>query len=105
DPANALFDINCIAIDPHNSAHAFAGSWFFGAIEYTNNSITTIYDTTNSSLQYISPGYHSIRVGGLAFDTNGNLWVGNSTLQNSNNYLSVKEANGTWKSFDFTATA
>ncbi len=42
-----------------------------------------------------------MRVGGLAFDTNGNLWVGNSNVVNS--YLSVKETNGTWKAFNFSS--
>jgi hypothetical protein len=101
DAAKPIFDINCIAIDPHNATHAFAGSWYWGLLEYNNNSITKVYNMTNSSLDTVAiAGYPSIRVGGLAFDTNGNLWVGNSNVVDD--YLSVKETNGTWKNFNFS---
>jgi hypothetical protein len=98
-PADNLYDINCVVVDPNNPYHAFAGSWNDGLIEYNNTSITKVYDSSNSSLSMVDGFPPLIRVGGLAYDTLGNLWV--STSLAASKYLSVKKTDGTWKAFDF----
>lgn len=105
DPTSSLVDISCIAIDPNNPAHAFAGTWLSGTIEYNLPNITAVYDTTNTNgaLQPVSTG-SGVKNGGAAFDTLGNLWVSNAAtpLQDSK-YLGVRKKNGTWQALDFTA--
>jgi len=49
-------------------------------------------------LQSIVPGENYIRIGGLDFDVNNNLWITNSEVAN---IISVKKANGEWKGFNF----
>jgi len=102
DPADTLFDINCLAIDPSNPAHAFAGTWQNGVVEYNApKTITKVYNTSNSALQNVDvPNYYSIRNGGVAYDGQGNLWVSNNITQSK--YLSVRKADGTWMAFDFS---
>lgn len=90
-----LLDNLRIAVDPFNSSRVFSGSWIGGVAEFTGNQQTQIYDTLNSSLLFL-PNIPWIRVGGLAFDENGNLWVGNS---NVNRPVSVLKTNGEWKNF------
>lgn len=103
-PGDTLNDLNCIAIDPLNPSHAAAGSWNHGLVEYNDTGIIHAYSPTNSTLLNLYPyGSGYCRIGGVAFDSSGNLWVTNSSVQS--NYLSVKKPNGTWQSFDFGGIA
>jgi hypothetical protein len=103
DSGDSLFDINCLAIDPGNPAHAFAGTWQNGVVEYyAPKTVSKVYSTNNSALQNVDggPGYYSVRNGGIAFDAQGNLWVTNNIAKSK--YLSVRKADGTWLAFDFS---
>ena len=55
-----------------------------------------VHNASNSSLQSIIPGGDFIRIGGLAFDPAGNLWITNSNVAEP---ISVLKSDGTWKSF------
>lgn len=100
DSYDSLTDINCIAVDPSNPAHAFAGTWHNGVVEYNIPYITNVYNTGNSSVQNNYTGAYSIRNGGLAFDTLGNLWISNDIP--ATKYISVRKKDGTWDAFDFS---
>jgi len=91
--------LNCIAVDPFNPLHVFAGSWGVGLVEYNNNAIVNVWNGSNSPIQYYVGAPGTYRVGGIAFDTLGNLWVTNSNA--ASKYLEVKKANGIWDSIDF----
>ena len=49
-------------------------------------------------LQNIIPGKNYVRVGGVAFDKNNNLWATNSQVPNT---VSVRKATGEWKSLPY----
>jgi hypothetical protein len=90
-------DIVNLAVDPSDSRHAFMGTWGSGLLEYRPGGIVQVYDTTNSTLLPLNvPGFHPVQVGGLAFDSDNNLWV--ATNLNSKP-LSVRSPGGTWQSF------
>jgi hypothetical protein len=93
-------DLVSLAIDPQNSDHVFVGSWGAGLLEL-NNGITYAanYNETNSSLSNPYPGDKYVRVGGLAYDSEGNLWMSNSNVRNA---ISVLKTDGTWKAFDYS---
>ena len=86
-------DIIKVMIDPLNNKHVFAASWGGGILEFMNGELIEIYNDSNSSLQNIIPGSKYVRVGGLVFDNDHNLWATNSEVANP---ISVKKANGTW---------
>ncbi|MBE0648386.1 MAG: T9SS type A sorting domain-containing protein [Bacteroidales bacterium] len=92
-------DIVTVVVDPLDPNRFYAGSWGRGLLEFNGNDYVTRYGTWNSTL-----GHHSasdtadIRVGGTAFDNNGNLWVSTS---HTNNCLSLKRGND-WKGFTIT---
>ncbi|MDD4602747.1 MAG: two-component regulator propeller domain-containing protein [Bacteroidales bacterium] len=80
---NSAYDIIGIAPDPFDTKHVFAGSFGKGVVELYNDSAITRYDQTNSTLRHYTGGVDDdIRVGGLTFDAEGNLWVvtGNSEI-------------------------
>jgi hypothetical protein len=98
---DTIFDICYIIVNPKNPSMTYAASWGRGLIEFTDSVITNIFNNANSSLDSLTgvPGYYWLGVGGMAFDDDGNLWMANS---GSNKALSVKKADNTWKSFDFS---
>jgi len=87
-------DLITLAIDPEDPHHVYTGSWGFGLLEYNGTGLTR-YNETNSSLQTIIPGPY-VRIGGVALDPQGNLWMTNSSVAEP---ISVLKKDGTWKSF------
>jgi len=64
------------AIDPADKNHFFVSSWGGGILEYTNGiEFKDRYYDANSPLQTIIPGAQYVRVCGMAFDKDGNLWI------------------------------
>ncbi len=93
-------DMVSIAVNPKNSNQIFAGSWWRGMMEFDNNGLVNVYNEKNSSLEFVLGNNQVMKIGGLAFDENGYLWVSNS---GANNALSVRipdgSKDGKWKSF------
>ncbi|MFC2129332.1 two-component regulator propeller domain-containing protein [Bacteroidota bacterium] len=89
-------DFITMAIDPNDHTHLFAGSWGYGVVEYRESKIVASYGESNSSLQSIIPGGDAVRIGGLDFDNEGNLWMTNTGVAEP---ISVLKPDGTWKSF------
>ncbi|HAN18297.1 MAG: hypothetical protein A2X13_04645 [Bacteroidetes bacterium GWC2_33_15] len=94
----SVSDIVVSRFDPENNNHFYSGSWGYGLMEYLDNEILNTYNTSNSSLQSIITGENYVRIGGLAFDTDHNLWITNSEVAN---IISVKKANGEWRSYNY----
>lgn len=90
-----LKDFYRIAIDPLESDHFYIGSWGWGLSEFKNGELIANYNETNSSLQTIIPGKY-VRIGGLAFDKDNNLWIANSGVPRP---ISVLTRSGEWISF------
>jgi len=95
---DTIEDINCVAIDPNDKDHVAYGAWGQGLIEMRNNQVTQVYNTSNSP---VSSAYNGqpVRIGGLAYDKNSNLWISSS---HNNRFLNVLKKNGTWSVLDFT---
>lgn len=91
-------DYVTVKIDPYNMEHYYVGSWGKGVIEYMNDQIKEIHNESNSSLQSMIPGDDYIRIPGMDYDEENNLWVTNTGVTNP---VSVKLANGEWHSFNF----
>lgn len=87
-----------IIAHPSEPDHIFISSWGNGLIEMQGKELLNIYDKNNSSLQSTAFGENDIRVFGLLFDRNNNLWVTNSIV---NKPVSVLTPSGEWKSYWF----
>lgn len=87
-------DLLAAAIDPLNEDHVFLGSWEEGVAELLNGEHIETYQADNSTLEAIDDGtFETIRVAGLDFDPDGNLWV---TQALADDPLHVRTAEGTW---------
>jgi len=89
-------DLIHLSIDPSDKHHVYGASWGYGLVEFRDGEIVEVFDNTNSSLQTIIEGDKYFRLGGSAFDREGNLWMTNSAVPEP---ISVKKADGKWKSF------
>ncbi len=94
-----VFDMVSVTINPQNENEVYFGSWSEGLIRLNDQPPFQIFGLDNSSLQQRDalPGW--VGVSETEFDDNGNLWVSNTF---TNNCLSVRKANGNWKSFNFS---
>lgn len=103
--SNDFKDMVCVKADPKNPDHVFAGSWGGGVLEFNAGKFVKRYDNFNSTLQTQLPNLPNapyVRIGGMDFDSKGNLWVTNSGV---GKVLSVFQADGTWKSFELSGIA
>src|SRR6056297_122079 len=91
-------DYVIVKIDPYNIEHYYVGSWGRGVFEYMNDQIKEVHNESNSSLQSMIPGNDYIRIAGMDWDEENNLWVTNTGVTNP---VSVKLTNGEWHSFNF----
>ncbi len=92
------YDLLAAAIDPADPKHYWMGSWGKGLMEIRNGACVNTYDNFNSPLQS-KVEYQWCGIGGLNYDTLGNLWIVNSHALTC---LDVYKTNGTWQTFDFT---
>ena len=96
---SAYRDLVSLAVDPSDETHVFAGSWGYGLLEFRQGKLVEVYrDQNGVTLQTIIPGGDFFRLGGLCFDSQNNLWVANSNVPKP---ISVRKADGSWKSFSF----
>jgi len=91
------------AVDPADPMHYFVGSWGEGLYEFRNNKFVNLYSYNNSSLQTALPENNRfIRVDGLVFDKNNNLYMTNGGVSNG---LSIFLNQTNWKNFYFPPLA
>ncbi|MDB5209695.1 MAG: hypothetical protein JWQ30_522 [Sediminibacterium sp.] len=97
---DSVLDIITVAVDPTNES-VWAGSYGGGLINLKDGAQPRIYKKTNSTLQAAIGDPTSVRVSGLAFDQNKNLWVSNyGAAQN----LHVRKADSSWRAFTIPFT-
>ncbi len=92
------YDIVDVAMQDKNTL--LAASWGNGILAFTDNSVSTIYDqsNTNGALQlFTASGWTSLIVGAIAADRNGDVWALNVR---SPRPLVVRHKDGSWESFN-----
>ena len=100
-----FFDIICVVADPKNPNHIFAGSWGGGVIEFLDDEFVARYDQHNSILESALPEQPNepfVRIGGLDFDKEGNLWITNSEVAKN---LVKLSSDGDWENFSLPEVA
>ncbi len=102
---NDIWDVVCFQADPNDPDHIYVGSWGGGLLEFRNGQFINQFNNFNSTLQTALPAQPQeayVRVGGLDFDSKGNLWISNSEVSSS---LSVLKKDGTWEAFELKSVA
>jgi hypothetical protein len=92
-------DMVVVKVNPYNPSQVFAASWIHGIVEFINAEIVNTYDETNSSIQPVFE-QSFIRIGGLDFDEDQNLWVINS---GSSVPVHMRSPQGEWIELDYSS--
>ncbi|WP_372950483.1 hypothetical protein [Mariniphaga sp.] len=96
---DGFFNIIKIAVNPSDENHFFAASWGGGLLEYRNETFVQRYTNHNSILETALPQQPDepyVRIGGMDFDSEGNLWMTNSEVAKN---LVKLTPDGNWESF------
>ena len=105
DAENDFRNIVDIVVDPKDATHFFVASWGGCLLEYKNDEFVHRYTNFNSPLESalpLEPEKPYVRIGGMDFDSEGNLWITNSE---SNNVLHKLSPQGDWESFNLPQIA
>ncbi|MDR1356248.1 MAG: hypothetical protein LBJ58_01105, partial [Tannerellaceae bacterium] len=101
---SGFMDATCIAVDPKDDAHLFVSTWGEGVYEFKDGELLQRYNHTNSALSTIYPGsasqYNYVRVEGVCFDKEGNLWMTNTEVADA---VVVMKADGAWTKLRYDA--
>lgn len=92
-------DIVNLVVDPSDNNHFFVGSWGGGVLEFRNDEFVERYTNKNSPLETALPQQPDepyVRIGGMDYDSEGNLWITNTAGTNNIHKLN---AAGEWESF------
>jgi len=98
-------DFMSVAVDPRDPGHYFVSSWGEGVYEFKENKFVKLYSYTNSTLETAVPDWEPqsfVRIDGLVYDRNNNLWMVNGSVQNG---LQMMSADGDWDSFYYPGLA
>lgn len=99
-------DITSIVQDPKDAEHHFGASAGEGLYEFREGRFVKLYNLDNSPLASALPNnsnkHHFLRINGLRYDSNNNLWMLNSETEHG---IHVLKEDGNWVSFDFAETA
>lgn len=89
----ADLDFYRIIFNPRNKKW-YVGTYWGGLVELENGKISKIYNDQNSALQGAVGDPLRERVGGMAYDKKGNLWISNNLAPNP---VVVLKADGKWQ--------
>ncbi len=94
-----FLNISEVAIDPSDPDHVFGGSFGYGIVEFDNGQVKEIYDEKDGILKPVEGyGHGYIRVTGMDYDDNNNLWICVSIVENP---VYVIRADGEWENLNF----
>jgi len=92
-------DFVSVTVDPSDPMHYFVGSWGEGLYEFRNNEFVNLYSIANSSLlSAIAGSNRYVRVDGLVFDANNNLYMVNGGVSNGGLTIFLNQQD--WKTFN-----
>lgn len=85
-----------IAVNPNDENVVYVGSYHNGLLKIESDIPTTLFNTTNSTLEF-QPGNSEIWGNGTTFDRSGNLWMTESRIKNG---LHVLKSTGQWQTYN-----
>lgn len=94
-----ITDLVCCANDPKDTTVLYVGTWGHGLLKIKDDKYVDRFDAgfSPSTLEPWIQDMQKTLVSGLAFDSQGVLWVANS---GANDLLSAMDRNGVWHSFN-----
>lgn len=94
---DSIRDVNAVAIDPNDKEHIAFACMASGLVDFKNNQIQGVYTYGNSPIVGINGG-SDVRVTGVNFDKNSNIWA---SITLGKKCIAVKKPNNSWTLLDF----
>ncbi|OYQ36643.1 hypothetical protein CHU92_09625 [Flavobacterium cyanobacteriorum] len=105
---NQVASLSDIVVNPNNENEVYIGSFHNGLVKITGDQVEEVFTPLNTNsngnegLQSLFtsqfPNYRSVRVNGMTYDRQGNLWMLNTRIPKP---LKVLRTNGSWVSYSF----
>jgi len=95
-----VVSLAAVAQNPRNLSEVFVASGHSGMLKFTNKANAVLFNQTNfleSLVDTADPNYISVRINGMKYDKEGNLWLTNARV---NNGIKVLKNNNTWQSYN-----
>ncbi len=97
EPAmDTIWDVLAAVVDPQNASKVYLGAYGRGVIEVTDGQVTNVFDQENSPIGGTVGLVNDVRVAGLTFDADNNLWI---TTSYTNQCITVKTSQNQWYSY------
>lgn len=94
-----FMDLTSIAVNPKDDTHYFVSTWGEGVFEFKDNKFVHLYNDRNSALtSAIKNNSNYVRVEGLCFDKENNMWMTNSGAGGG---IRVLKNDGKWSSLSY----
>lgn len=90
---------------PGNPEHFYVSTWGQGILEFKDGNVINVFDDQKSSSTLQNAGSEGgpyVRIGGMAFDSKGSLWVSNSGVDKK---LHKLDKYGKWTGYTFPEVA
>jgi len=100
---DTIFDMVCVSINPLNTNQYALGSWGRGISVYNQDGLETLYGMNNSTLTPVNGTAKTLRIGGVAYDKDGNLWANCASSISLMHRLSA--ATGEWEEWQLGASS
>lgn len=91
-----------VRIIPGRNNNYFISTWGMGLLEFSGTTLVNHYDQYNSPLNTIIPGAPYVRLSGMAFDDDDNLWVIHSGVTDN---IKVLRPDRSWVTIPVTIEA
>lgn len=91
-------DITCVVQHPSDPTMHIASAARVGLFVFKDGQFQTYYSNDNSPLLSASSSKNYVRIDGLNYDSEGNLWMVNNQVDSS---IVVLKNDGTWQKFGF----
>jgi hypothetical protein len=105
DAPNNFADMISVTVDPKDPEHIYAASWGGGVLEFNSGKFVKRFNNFNSTLQTQVPNQPTaayVRIGGMAYDSKGSLWVTNTGVAKA---ISELQPDGNWKAYEVSGIA
>lgn len=94
---DTVFDLVCVSVNPNNYNQYALGSWGRGVFVFNEEGVETAYGMSNSTLTPYDGTTKTLRIGGVAYDDDGNLWA---NCANSNALMHRLSPSGEWTAWE-----
>lgn len=99
---DTILDLICVSVNPTNHNQYALGSWGLGVTVFNTEGVETVYGMNNSTLTPYGGTTNTLRIGGVAYDEAGSLWV-NCAISNA--LMHRLAPSGEWTAWELGASS